>query len=75
MNTQPLVYLSREIEAALEAVMVPALILLVAVFVIAAAAEIRARRGDELRRRESQSFVRTRGRPAQGPGLSEARYG
>ncbi len=36
-------YLSRAIEAALEAVMVPAVILLAAVFVIAAAVEIGAR--------------------------------
>lgn len=38
-----LVYLSRAIEAAYEAVMVPAAILLIAVFVIAATVEIRAR--------------------------------
>ena len=43
MNTNPLIYLSRAIDAALEAVMVPAVILLAVVFIIVATTEIRAR--------------------------------
>ena len=43
MRIEPLAYLSRAIDAALEAVMVPAVILLAAVLVIAATVEIRAR--------------------------------
>lgn len=43
MRIDPLVYVSRAIDAALEAVMVPAVILLAAVLVIAATMEIRAR--------------------------------
>ena len=47
-------YLSRAVEAALEAVTVPLVILLAAVFVIAAAVEIR----DRWRRRRPQTATR-----------------
>lgn len=43
MSIDPLVHVSRAIDAALEAVMVPAVILLAVVLVIAATVEIRAR--------------------------------
>ena len=43
MNTNPLIYLSRAIDAALEAVLVPAVIVVAVVFVIVLTTEIRSR--------------------------------